>query len=266
MKMEFKSGEITELTIRKGNDVVAKFTGKLEPVNKEEPTPEPKFKKGDIICGNAESDKKYGVTTSDMTKGRVIEVYNDGTISVEVMEHKNEDYKRCIGDTHNVEEKYFDLVVDEPKAEKQPEQRPFTPGDRVRVKKTGEVGTFRGYHILLSTVGVEFDTPVSGRHNFQGSLENGYEGKDGCCWYYGIDEIELLSSNQCPEPKTLVASETYTFKDNKTTCIIEIDGRKFKGYAKCSPDDEWNEEIGMKWAKIRANRKMLDAAEQELRG
>jgi len=163
------------------------------------------------------------------------------------------------------DERFLEPYV-EPEAEKEAEQRPFTPGDRVRVKNTGEVGTFRGYHIFLSAVGVEFDTPVSGRHNFLGNLDTGYEGKDGCCWYYGIDEIELLPPiNQCPEPRTLVSSETYTFKGNKTICTIEIDGRTFTGVAKCDPNDEWDEEIGRQWAELRANQKMLAAVEKELR-
>lgn len=78
--------------------------------------------------------------------------------------------------------------------------------------------------------------------------------------------LELIPAiNLAPCDYTITESKTFTFKGNKTTCIIEIDGRKFKGCTKCSPADEWDEQTGKDWAELRAQRKMLDAVEKELR-
>ena len=49
-----------------------------------------KFKVGDIVKGNSKSDKKYNITNSNMTRGKVTHVSNDGdTITIEVLEHKS---------------------------------------------------------------------------------------------------------------------------------------------------------------------------------
>ena len=68
-----------------------------------------KFKVGDIGKGNSKSDKKYNITNSNMTRGKVTRVSNDGdTITIEVLEHKNMTFEA--GTECGVESKYFDLV------------------------------------------------------------------------------------------------------------------------------------------------------------
>lgn len=70
-----------------------------------------KFKVGDIVKGNLESDDRYNITNSNMTRGKVTKVSEDGNyIDVEILEHKH-------GDTGNLcalESKYFDLVEEPP--------------------------------------------------------------------------------------------------------------------------------------------------------
>ena len=70
-----------------------------------------KFKVGDIVKGNSESDRRYNITTSDMTRGKVIRVTGD-TIMIEVLRHKTMANK--VGNEYDVESKYFDLVEENP--------------------------------------------------------------------------------------------------------------------------------------------------------
>lgn len=73
-----------------------------------------KFKVGDIVKGNSKSDKKYNITNSNMTRGKVTHVSNDGdTITIEALEHNN--MKFTVVDEYGVESKYFDLVEEAPK-------------------------------------------------------------------------------------------------------------------------------------------------------
>lgn len=73
-----------------------------------------KFKVGDIVKGNSKSDKKYNITNSNMTRGKVTRVSNDGnTIMIEVLEHKTR--TSAAGEEYGVESKYFDLVKEAPK-------------------------------------------------------------------------------------------------------------------------------------------------------
>ena len=73
-----------------------------------------KFKVGDIVKGNSKSDKKYNITNSNMKRGKVTRVSNDGdTITIEVLEHKNMTFEA--GTECGVESKYFDLVEEAPK-------------------------------------------------------------------------------------------------------------------------------------------------------
>lgn len=68
-----------------------------------------KFKVGDIVKGNSKSDEKYVVTNSNMTRGKVTRVSNDGdTITIEVLEHKNMTFSA--GEEYGVKSKCFDLV------------------------------------------------------------------------------------------------------------------------------------------------------------
>jgi len=80
-----------------------------------------------------------------------------------------------------------------------------------------------------------------------------------------LEPIKDTPVNQCPEPYKQTTLTSFKASGNKTTCTIEIDGRKFKGCAKCDPKDEWDEKTGKNWAELRATRKVLDAVEKELR-
>ena len=93
-----------------------------------------KFKVGDIVKGNSKSDEKYVVTNSNMTRGKVTHVSNDGdTITIEVLEHKN---MTCSdGEEYGVESKYFDLVEEDPKLYNG--KIIFTKGDNIF--KTGHI-------------------------------------------------------------------------------------------------------------------------------
>lgn len=70
------------------------------------------FKIGDIVTGIKEYGNTYNITNSDMTKGKVIAIYDYPTDSgsdmrVQVLEHR---YSRRIGDSFPVCSKYFELV------------------------------------------------------------------------------------------------------------------------------------------------------------
>lgn len=67
-----------------------------------------KFRIGDIVRGNREADRRYGLTTSDCV-GEVVNVYNDGTITLKIISH--EYYKKEIGHEFDVADYCFDLVT-----------------------------------------------------------------------------------------------------------------------------------------------------------
>ena len=93
-----------------------------------------KFKVGDIVKGNSKSDKKYNITNSNMTRGKVTRVSNDGdTITIEVLEHKNMKFEA--GTECGVKSKYFDLVEEATKLYNG--KIIFTKGDRTF--KTGHI-------------------------------------------------------------------------------------------------------------------------------
>ena len=93
-----------------------------------------KFKVGDIVKGNSKSDKKYNITNSNMTRGKVTRVSNDGdTITIEVLEHKNMTFEA--GTECGVESKYFDLVEEATKLYNG--KIVFTKGDSIF--KTGHI-------------------------------------------------------------------------------------------------------------------------------
>ena len=93
-----------------------------------------KFKVGDIVKGNSKSDKKYNITNSNMTRGKVTRVSNDGdTITIEVLEHKTRTFSDC--KEYGVKSKYFDLVEEATKLYNG--KIVFTKGDRMF--KTGHI-------------------------------------------------------------------------------------------------------------------------------
>ena len=93
-----------------------------------------KFKVGDIVKGNSKSDKKYNITNSNMTRGKVTRVSNDGdTITIEALEHNNMQFTAA--EEYGVESKYFDLVEEATKLYNG--KIIFTKGDRTF--KTGHI-------------------------------------------------------------------------------------------------------------------------------
>ena len=100
----------------------------------EEPKEPHKFKVGDIVKGNSKSDKKYNITNSNMTRGKVTRVSNDGnTITIEALEHNNMTF--TVAEEYGVESKYFDLVEEDQKLYNG--KIIFTKGDRTF--KTGHI-------------------------------------------------------------------------------------------------------------------------------
>lgn len=92
-----------------------------------------KFKVGDIVKGNSESDEKYAVTTSNMTRGKVVSV-TDAFITIKVLSHKTMPDE--VGEEYaGVESKYFDLVEEVPKLYNG--KIIFTKGDNIF--KTGHI-------------------------------------------------------------------------------------------------------------------------------
>lgn len=215
----------------------------------------PKFKVGDIVTGNARSDKRYSGTNSKM-KAKVIGTPQDGIIAVKILEHEEKYWNDCIFSA--LEEKYFDLVTDGPKPQKeypkelQAEWVGFKVGDRVRVKK-GLVPD-KWYD------GVRFAQKMSPYSNADAVITRvsdpyGYRlDVDGGKWFWSKGMLEPIPSiNHCPEDKTVpVQTITIKFKGPETICTIKNQFGTFKGKAKCHPTDQWNEKTGADLALGRA--------------
>jgi hypothetical protein len=45
------------------------------------------FKAGDLICGFPKANRRYTVTNMHMTKARVVKTYDDGSMTVEILDH-----------------------------------------------------------------------------------------------------------------------------------------------------------------------------------
>lgn len=87
-----------------------------KPDKHSEPKEPRKFKVGDIVKGNSKSDSRYNITNSDMTRGKITEVSEDGKfIDVEMLEHKRDCDCGCGSKFHGLESKYFDLVEESQK-------------------------------------------------------------------------------------------------------------------------------------------------------
>lgn len=81
--------------------------------------------------------------------------------------------------------------------------------------------------------------------------------------YVGPSDIPR---NHAPENKTFTEfGATFILNGPATVCIIPVDGRKFKGIAKCAPEDTWDESVGKGWAGLRAMQKLLKATEKNLK-
>ena len=137
-----------------------------------------KFKVGDIVKGNSKSDEKYVVTNSNMTRGKVTRVSNDGdTITIEVLEHKNMTFEA--GTECGVESKYFDLVEEAPKLYNG--KIVFTKGDRTF--KTGHIYDVKDGRIRTKCGKVPMREPLKDiedvKDYFTGSLDGSRKREKG---------------------------------------------------------------------------------------
>lgn len=67
-----------------------------------------KFKIGDIVKGNKNSNIRYEYTTSYCT-GEVVEVFENGIILLKILSHER--YENEVGSEYAVDEDYFELVA-----------------------------------------------------------------------------------------------------------------------------------------------------------
>lgn len=114
----------------------------LEGYKPDEPKEPHKFKVGDIVKGNLESDKYYHITNSDMTRGKIICVAGD-IITIEVLNHKTMPNRE--GNKYDVVSKYFDLVEEAQKLYNG--KIIFTKGDDTF--KTGHIYEIKDGNIML---------------------------------------------------------------------------------------------------------------------
>ena len=113
-----------------------------KPDKEGEPKEPHKFKVGDIVKGKPENYGEYTITTSDMTRGKIVCV-SDNIITIEVLEHKTMPDKA--GSKYDVESKYFDLVEEAPKLYNG--KIIFTKGDDTF--KTGHIYEIKDGKIML---------------------------------------------------------------------------------------------------------------------
>lgn len=81
------------------------------------------FNVGDIITGKPEASDPYSITTSEATM-KVLKVYGDGDIRVEVINHRHAGW---IGGKHTVNPEHFTLL--------RPGKYRYQAGDKVRSKE-----------------------------------------------------------------------------------------------------------------------------------
>ena len=67
-----------------------------------------KFKVGDTVRGTS---YEYWITGKNMTRGKIVNIREDGRIEVKILEHKT--LKQRLGEVHVVEPIYFELVKPE---------------------------------------------------------------------------------------------------------------------------------------------------------
>ena len=230
-----------------------------------EPTPKPKFKPGDRIRIKPMSEIQMIVDAGPVFGGwsHGMTEYTEKVYTVQRFINGMDGVfgYRLREIFYSWDERFLDLVVDEPEVKKEyPKeidgewvggQPKLKVGDRVRVKSNGRVGTIKGIQDKWPPyIGVEFDEPIFNGHNFNDHLP---KGKDGHCYFYNEGQLELPPHNHCPEDKTVpVQTITIKFKGPETICTIKNQFGTFKGKAKCHPTDQWNEKTGADLALGRA--------------
>lgn len=124
------------------------------------------------------------------------------------------------------------------------EPKKFKVGDRIiyigqeTPALKGKCGTISFIDDSTTPYAVNFDEDIRGENRFWVKREN----------------IQLASAplNLCPTPH----SEKYIFNGPATVCIIEQNGKQYKGVVKCYYKDVWDEEIGRKEARKKALEQM----------
>ena len=151
-----------------------------------------KFKVGDIVKGNSKSDEKYNITNSNMTRGKVTRVSNDGnTITIEALEHNNMTF--AVGEEYGVESKYFDLVEEDQKLYNG--KIIFTKGDRTF--KTGHIYEVKDGRInTVESRRIPIEEPLKDiedvKEYFTGSRDGNRKRKIGWAQY----TLELMEVNE----------------------------------------------------------------------
>lgn len=148
-----------------------------------------KFKVGDIVKGNLESDDRYNITNSNMTRGKVTKVSEDGNyIDVEILEHKHGD----TGNLYALESKYFDLVEESPKLYNG--KIIFTKGDDTF--KTGHIYEVKDGRVIAPAYGsLPISEPLKDiedvKDYFTGNLDGNRKRKFG--WSpYTLELMEVI--------------------------------------------------------------------------
>lgn len=236
------------------------------PEKKEAPNPTPRFSVGQkVVPVSKSTGNPWGFVFDDMCDPCTQFFNKEGYLYVKAV---NSGHINLFHDLKSDAPGYTFLESDlrpyvEPEKEPEPKPAAFKVGDRVRIRKDMEIGERHG-HLRVCEGKME---KCRGQETVIIAVN-----PSSCCvkdnlffWYPTMLEL-LPSINLCPENKTVtLETVTVTFNGNKTTCIIENELGRFKGCAKCAPDDAWDEQTGVELAKVRAYRKMLEAEERNIR-
>lgn len=259
-----------EITIHENGK---EFTCKITAIKEEKP--EPKFKPGDKVVPVSKTVKNPGGPSKFLNSPEKDPCWMSakkkcGYLTVQRI--KGEDFTEANGQYVYDCGNYYaesDLI---PYAEPKPPT--FKVGDRVRVKAD-----------LIAGKDYNGDCRFDGSMNvFKGKAATITKpcdcGKDCGFFYLDITNSWVFSPsmlehlpiiNHCPEPKTIEnrvradgLPRKYIFNGNATVCIITLNGKQFKGIAKCAPNDEWNEQFGMDLAYTRARISLWKDRERQL--
>jgi len=247
---------IKEISTGKIVSIQERFLRKIEGAK-----PAPKFKTGDkvvpvkkSVCGPLDSSNKW--REAQEIKQPFIYVINPSFYD----EYAEKTVVICHGNKNANSGDYFlesDLVpYVEPVPEVKPEPK-FKVGDKVKGNRhslhegiTGEVIGLKGNHSVAVLYPVKLSCNSTG-------FDYDFPDKAGYGWYEPIGWIDLLPKD--PEPTFNNRTESITlnmypldevmtvktiFNDRATICILGYDGKRFKGVAKCNPDDTYHEKVG----------------------
>jgi len=166
------------------------------------------------------------------------------------------------------------LIRDLPEKKEQ-SARKFKVGDKVvPVSKSVGYNTYSTYKTVMRIMqenGYEYliVTRINATFGNSNIVEAENPFSSGYWYFIESDLIPYVErpQNFAPENKTVAISNVkYIFKDSVTVCVITIGGHKYKGIAKCAPDDIFDEEFGKALAETRAYKSAFEDAERTLLG